>query len=427
MSLRRTAVAAVLVVFSAVSSLAQFVQYTPPGSLAVPQTPTKERLEAAMKEARWHWGPLGLAPWLALKDFRYVENAASAANGTTSDFTATVGMGLHGYLHGGGKTILAFQVQPEYVWWQDLAARRVWNGRYGAGFFGYFNRLTFEASAGASRQQQVASSELEQPVNLRDDRARLLVELRVVGRLSLVAAGSVDQWRYRERDSSGPTGAALVLLDRDEQRVGGGIRYHLSEHSSVGVGLTRLETDFRRPAGDRSSSGDAPVFQLALAGERMGADADVIFAALEPTPGSAFVAYDRPLGRLGLHYRPASRLTLRLYGSRNLVYSVDSRSPYYEDERLGLSVGSSLGWRSLVRVYTEQGSNRYVAVPGSFPGLTDDVETYGASLSFTLGRGAAVVLDGSRSSYTSALSGRGRSITQIQSSIQFTGRGAEWW
>lgn len=427
MTLRRIAVVTLSAALLAGTASAQFVQYTPPGSLAVPQTPTKERLELAMKEARWHWGPLGLAPWLAIKDFRYVDNVFGTTAAQKSDFTATVGVGLHGYAHGGGKMILAFHALPEYVWWQDLAERRVWNGRYGAGLFGYFNRLTLEASAGTSRQQQYASSEIEQPVNLRDDRGRLLVELRVFGKLSLVAAGSADRWRYRERDFSGPLGAALVLLDRDEQRLGGGLRYHLSERSSVGVGLTRLETDFRRPERDRSNSGDAPAFQLELAGARTGANADIIFAALDPTAGSEFVPYDRPLGRVGVYVRPAARLTFRLYGSRNLVYSLEDPSPYYEDERLGLSVDSTLGWRSLLRVYAEQGSNRFVAVPGGVDELTDDVETYGAALSFTLGRGAAVVIDASRSSYTSALPGRGRSITQVQSSIQFTGRGAEWW
>ena len=142
----------------------QFVQYTAPGSLRATQTPTREDFENALRDARWRWGTLRLTPWYELKDMGYNSNVFGSTTNQQSDFTVTAGAGLR-----------AFRLEseprhprpPEYAWWNELENRRRLNGRYGAGLFGYFDRLTVDAEGTYAEQQSYASSELEQPIKLK--------------------------------------------------------------------------------------------------------------------------------------------------------------------------------------------------------------------------------------------------------------------
>ncbi len=424
--MRRGAIAAV-VALSAAGAHAQFVQYTPPGSLAVEQAPTKERLDAAMEEARYRLGPLRVGPWFALKDVGYVNNVFGTTTGQQSDFTATVGVGAHAYLPAGRKLILGLYALPEYVWWRDLADRRGWNGRGGAGLFGYFNRVTLEVQAGASRQQQYPSSEIEVPVNVEDRRGEALLEVRVVGRLSLFGRGSVDRWRYNQRGVVGPLGQELLGLERDETRAGGGVRLHFSERFSVGLGVEQVTNDFTNPERDHSNSGSAPLLEVNFQGAHVRAAVSAVALDLKPEGASQFVAYTGTNGQFQLGWRPGGKVEFVVYGSRNLVYSVFTETPYYIDERTGFSVQAPLGWRSTASAFVEAGRDRYVATPGTGPAPTDDLRGYGATLSFKLGRSVSLVVGGWRTDYTTDLGLYDRSITQVQTTLQFAGGTTQWW
>jgi hypothetical protein len=375
-----------------------------------------------MEQARYRLGPLHVSPWFALKDVAYVNNVFGTAADQKADFTATIGAGLHAYLPVGGKVIVGTYLLPEYVWWRDLSTRRVWNGTYGVGVFGYFNRVTLEARAGDSRAQQYASTEFEQPVNVRDQRASASLEVRVLGRFALFGRGSDDRWRYREQDLGTSLGSELLFLDRDEKRVGGGVRYRPSKALAIGVGVERITTEFVRPGRNRSNSGGAPLVELSMEGGHLRVVVDAVKLDLEPEDASTFIPYAGTTGHVQLAWTPRSALELQVYGGRNLVYSISEVGPYYVDERKGVGVSTRIGWRGVARLFWETGRDDYAGVS-----RTDDLKSYGAVFDFKLGRWGSFVIDGARTDYASSDVAFDRSVTRVQTSIRLTGSSAQWW
>lgn len=423
----RRAIVAAIAVLAAASGRAQFVQYIEPGSLALEQTPTQERLESAMKEARFHLGPLRIGPWFAIKDLGYMNNVYGTTTDLKSDYTATFGAGAHAYLPVGPKLIVGAYALPEYVWWHNLASRRGWNGRGGAGLFGYFNRLTLEVQAGVSRQQQYPSSEVEVPVNVEDQHTEALLEVRVAGQLSLFGRGNLDRWRYNERGLIGSLGAELVAIERNETQAGGGVRFHFTDEISVGVGAERITTDFIHPEHDLSNSGTAPLLELDLQGAHLHATVSAIALDQRPKESSGFIKYSGTAGQFRLGWRPHGKLELAWYGARDLVYSVYAPVPYYIDERTGISAQTPLGWRSTIRAFVEAGRDTYVATPAFNGARTDDLKAYGAAFNLKLSELVTLVVGGSRTEYTTDLGAYNRSVTQVQTSLQFNSGAAAWW
>ena len=111
-----------LALLAASPAAAQFSQYTAPGSLLQRSTSKKEQMEKALENARWHWGPFRLSPWIAIRDAAYVSDAFSGSSGDVTgqaeedpDFTISLGAGLQGFVPFGSKTFFTFDVLPQYV------------------------------------------------------------------------------------------------------------------------------------------------------------------------------------------------------------------------------------------------------------------------------------------------------------------------
>ncbi len=402
---------------SARPAMAQFVQYTPPGALGTSQVSSQEDFEKAMKEARWQMGPLRLSPWYALRDFGYVDNVFGSSDNPKSDYTATVGAGLRGYL--GSKATLAFHALPEYVWWADLENRRRLGGRYGAGLFGYFDRLSLETEATSSNLQEYISSEVEQPVGIERRRGAAAIELEFVTHLAVFASGALEEWRYDDTDVGGPQGARLLLLDRTENVYRGGLRYGLTKSFTLGAGVEYSDVLFARTEYDRSNKGVAPLVELNYTRTRFMVDFSAAYRSLEPTGDSIFLPFEGATGRFSFGWRPGSRLSFQVYGSRNLVYSLYLGSTYYLDDRLGVGVAVPLGWRILARAYYERGKNDYVMLESSDNQRLDDLSSYGGSAEIELGEKVRFYLGLSRQSYESNLDLGNRSIFRFQFGITF--------
>jgi hypothetical protein len=423
----RTAALSVITLLAAGSARAQFTQYTAPGSLAEEQIPTQERIKAAVEEASYHLGPLRFGPWLALKDVAYVNNVYGTETDPKSDVTATLGVGVQAYLPAGNRVTLGMYALPEYVWWRDLSNKRGWNGTVGAGVFGYFNRMTVEVQAGGSRYQQYVSSEVDVPVNLEDTRATALVEVQVVGQLSLFCRAGVDQWRYNQRGLTPDLVVELTPLDRDEKHAGGGVRFHLSRTVSLGLGLEQYTTDFVHSVNGRSNSGPAPIAELRVQTGHLSVIVNAIALDLKPSGQSEFVQYSGTNGGFQIGFRPAGKVQMLTYGSRNLVYSATPGIPYYLDDRVGVALQSPLGWRANGRVFVESGHDRYVVGSGIGAGRTDDLKDYGAVVNIQIGRWATLVAGGDRTNYTSKVAGYDRSVTTIRTGLQIASGKAQWW
>jgi hypothetical protein len=380
-----------------------------------------------MEEARFRLGPLRLAPWFALQDVSWVNNVYGTAVNPKSDFTATVSLGLHGYIPAGPKFVFALYALPEYVWWNDLSYLRGWNGKYGVGIFGYFNRVTMEVQAGDWRTQQFYSSENPIPVNVEQKRGAATLEVEVLGRLSVFGNAWEDRWRYKGQTASALPGEILQLSDRDETLVGGGLRYRFSDSFALAIAYENLTTDFLVGVSNRSNSGEGKTLELDLRGHHFWTIARVTDLSLRAEGVSDFPPFDGTTGQVQIGWRPGGKLEWQAYGARNISYTLIALQSYYIDERWGLGLQSPLGWRTTGRIFWEQGRDEYPGLTGGSAGRTDHFDGYGLNLSVKLGSGSAVALEGSRTNYESIVSENNRSITRVQVTLSLAGAGAQWW
>jgi len=359
---------------------AQVRQYTPPGGAANQALGRQEALEKAVEEARWHAGSLRLDPAIWVSDLAWVDRPAEGASGSGSDLTARAGAGLRAYQPIGSKTTVAAYALPEYVWWQDRAEERRVNQRFGIGTFTYFNRLAIAITAQRDEDFDYATGEVLQRYTSRNENLAADIEVPILRRLTIFAHGenlSVTSLVDDEEDL--PLADFFAGLDRDDTAYRGGLRYYPSEKLRIGGGVGHSESDFAEDALDRSNSGD---FWYVEAGyERPKLLVDLLYQEnqLAAIDGSGFSDFDSSTGGARVEWRPRDSFGLRLYGARQLAYSllVDEASSYVE-ERVGAGVNLALGWRLRLDLYGETGTHSYQGADAG--GREDDVDVYGVDL-----------------------------------------------
>lgn len=406
--------------------LAQFDEYKPPGGLVEPPADRKGSLDQAADQARWHLGPVRLAPWWELRDIEYVDNAFGAPGAKQGDVTATVGAGLRAYFHTGPKVYWAVRALPEYVWWQKTTERRRLGGRYGIGAFAFFNRLTVEATGERTAEQAFLSPEVAALARAESTRGSLALALEVTDRISVF--GGFEKIGLRSSVSLSAGEAPFDQFDRDETLLRGGARYRLPRGFSIGLGVERAVVDFIVAPGrpDRSSEGTSPFLQLRQQNEDHFFDIEVASRSADPRPGSVFVPFDSTTAKLAAGWKIGHRLTTSAYGSRGIVYTLAAGYSYLEDDRVGASLGIEVSSRTTARAFVEVGRNDYrVAIPGT-PERRDDLLAYGASIGLKTGRSSSVGLRFSRLETNSDLPGLDRSVTTIGAGITFSGGEAGW-
>jgi hypothetical protein len=403
------------------SAGAQF-QYTAPGGPEEQPASRKEALELEVTRARYRLGPMRVAPWATLRDVAYVRPIISAGEPLPADFTATVGAGFRAYLRNGPKVTWTLGVLPEYVWWHKQTGRRLLSGRYQAGFHGFFNRLTLEATAGREQALQIVTPEVPILASSRTDKAEVLTELELTPALFAFVSGSALEQTNLEDDTRDPRLEILRLLDRRERVARGGLRWQPRQELSLGLGVEGSRADFSRSAVARSNSGTAPLALFSYRGHRLGFEGEVAFRSLEARRGSAFVPYHKPTGRAALMLGSGRTLAGTLYASRNLIYSLASNYAYLQDNRLGFSLQGSLGYRFHISGFVETGPDEYTAFVAGSPNRRDDVTSYGTTIDYNITQDLIVGLKGLRSSFVSNLPGTDRTYTSVGLTVNFGGR-----
>jgi hypothetical protein len=436
-SLTRTIMA--LALLAAYPAAAQFSQYTAPGSLLQRSTSKKEQMEKALENARWHWGPFRLSPWIAIRDAAYVSDAFSGSSGDGTgqagqidedpDFTITLGAGLQGFVPFGSKTFVTFDVLPQYVWWQEQEERRRLNGYYGAGLFAFFNRLNAEATVRRAEEQGVLTPEFEQRIHSRQDRIAGTVELEITPVLfAFASAEAFELGTLTEDFDDDPRLPPFHQLDRQERVLRGGLEYRSGDRLRLGVGVERSEAKFDpdESGRDRSNSGTSPIVEAAYTGPRIQLDGGLAFRSLEPEPGSEFVPFDEVTGRVRASWTPRWRLSYSLYGTRGLDYSLDESYSHFTEDRFGFAIGSRIGRASSVNLFAETGVHDYavsgIGAPGALP-REDDFTAYGTSIQLQLEDRVRLVLGVTRSELESDIPGIDRSLTVFQTSVEISAFG----
>ncbi|MCB1058019.1 MAG: hypothetical protein KDD11_21165 [Acidobacteria bacterium] len=402
---------------------AECQQYSAPGSLTETRLPRREAIAKGVAEARWQLGGLRLDPWLSLSNLSYVNDVFSGSGGpAVSDFTASVGAGLRAYLPVGQNTTLGAYALPEYVWWRDQKDRRQVIGRYGAGVFSYFNRLTVEITGSSNEQQRVASPEFNQLAVSKLDQVEGLVELRAVHSLWLTAALRDGSRSYDVKGLDEQRAPAFNRLDRDEQVARFGARVTLAGSWKVGAGIESSTTEFKDPTFARSNSGDYPYLTVDVDTGRHRLAVEAVAQQLDPEPGSEFVPFDELTGTFVYELEIGPRLTASVYASRLLSYSLLDDYAY----TYGKSTGVSLDWepsrRTRFSVSAEQGEERYTLAPSSTAAeRLDDVTGSSFQAQFRLHPKVALSLGFTRSKYDSNLDRFDRSFDQVTTSISLGG------
>jgi hypothetical protein len=385
-----------------------------------------------MEDARFRLGPVRIEPWLSFKDVAWIETGTGTAD-ADSDLTATAGAGVRGYLRT-GPLIWSGQALPEYVWWREDADRRTLNGRYGLTTYGFWNHMTLEAGASREEQQQIITPELLQPAPVRQDQARAAVEVLWTDAFSTLAEiHTSEQSSLVEEDTDGNpspgSGSVLQnlrLLDRQETTTRAGVRLRARRMLMVGVGAEHYEAEFASQARtgglDRSNSGVSPYLELRFNRPKLSIGAEVISRSLEAEKGADFAKYERTTGNASVRFNAGGTVETAIYTGRTFVYSLLPEYSYLDDERLGVSLGIDLGWRTRARLFAEGGKNSYtVLVPSALP-RTDDYTSYGGTFEIDLGRAGSLELRASRVRFDSTVPAFDRELTSLGAALTFAGR-----
>jgi hypothetical protein len=402
----------------------QFQQYTPGGTAASSPAPKWETFDTAIEEARWRLGPLYLDPWIGIRNASYVSDTFGQGS-DESDFTATAGLGLRGYLPFGERGVLSLYGLPEYTAWAESDERNRLNGRYGAGLFLFGSRVTSSLTGTLDEQQQFFTSQVEALTHQRRESVAAGLELRLVGSLHLFGTASESTFENLSRDV--PSGELFSSVDREERVVRAGIRLRPLDRVSVGFAVERSVVEFAAGVPERNNSGTSPVFEVQYEGPYFDATLDLAQRDLEPDEGSTFQPYDATTGHVRLTLLPERALQPSVYAARNLVYAVGGAFVAFDDEKAGLRLDLTLGGHGRFRVYAERGRNDYQAA-GLSLGRRDDVFAYGTELGLQLGRLVGLHLGADRRSYDSNLDTFDRDITTVSFGLdlRLTAAGVGW-
>ncbi|MCP4655169.1 MAG: hypothetical protein GY856_07090 [bacterium] len=333
------------------------------------EIPSQEKLNNQIEEARWRLGAIRLSPWLGLRDASFVVTT-DEQNEQDDDFTATVGAGLRAYLRTGPKVIWAAHALPEYSWWREAEDKRRLNGRYGAGVFAYFNRLGLEVSQRRNEQQGFFSSEIQELTTTGEDISRLALDLRIARRIWLFGAFTRTEFTHREER------LVFALLDREAETARIGIRYRTPRGWSLALGFEDSTNQFTADARNLSNSGTTETLEIGHDGDRFGSQLRLASQSLDPVEGSEFPPFEATTGSLETLWRMTPNLSLSVYGSRRLQYSVRETYSSYLSDRYGLRLGLEIR-KSSLGFFAETGKDEFEPLDPGSPGQLDEVTAFG--------------------------------------------------
>lgn len=408
---------------------AQFAQYTTPGGAAEDPRSRKEALNDALANARFRLGALRLDPWFGLRDLGYVDDGAPAAGSAGSDreaqLSATVGAGLRAYLPLGSHVVLAAHALPEYIWAEDPDLRRT-NGRFGIGVFGFWNRLTLEATATRRQDLVIATAELLRRTDLRIDDLGLAADLNLRGSLYLFANTEAATTENRVSEADDAELGALGALDRKERVSRVGLRLKGRRGWVLGAGVERSEVEFEKGALDLSHRGTSPVLEVRRRTQRSALSLDLVQRSLEPAGGARFTPFDGLTGTASLALRLDRRLQPSLYLRRGLLYALTGRASYAESDRLGAGLKLRLGHRASIQGFAETGRDDYLPAPGTAD-REDDFTAFGGSFELRLFRSTQLVVGVVREEYDSNLAANDRALTSIRAGVTVKAGSSGWY
>lgn len=370
----------------------------------------RTEIDQAMAESRFRLGPVYLLPVIAIRDATYDNNVFGTNENPTGDFRTTVQAGTGLILPVGKNVFLRAGAFPEYTWYEQLAERRVFGGKYGGSVRVFANRLTLEASGDYSKTDVLFSSEVQTRVIQEIYTFRLGAELRVLNRLFVYGEGDVKRHRYSEPGAP-ETVQGVSLTDRTERGFRGEVRYRWSEDVRLGAGYEQIQAEFVQP---QQRDNETKTLRGTVYYDRQKLFVNVSggYTQQRPIHGSTLPPFSGYIGYGSVTYTLLRPLDLQAFADRGVNYAVGS--PYYVQDRYGASVVIRTGWRVSMRGFGSLGTDSYstpVEVPGG--GLVDRVDNakvYGGSLEFSFTSRIQARFAATKSLYNSNVPGNDRSF-----------------
>lgn len=411
----------VLWVLCAGAARAQFDQYTAPGGPQDRPESREQRLKREIEEARYHLGPVRIAPVFGLRDVAYVRDVFDSGATTHPDVTTSVVGGARAYLRTGPKMTWIARFEPEYVWWRRRAEARRFNLSYGIEGVGLFNRVFVGVAAHRTEEQRILTPEVPELASGRSDEAEATIEVKLTGTFSAFVNARAGREKNLVDDFiSDPALRATARLDRTEEVVRSGLRWRPRDGWMIGLGAERSQTDFARRVDDSSNHGTAPVVELSIDRDQIFILVDAAARSLTARQGSRFVDFNGVTGNAGVSYRPRRSFETWVYGSRNLVYSLSPDYPYLDDQRVGVALGLGGGGLFSTRFFVETGREQYARFAPA-ANRTDDLRAYGGSFRFFATQRLTFLAQVTRTRFFSNLPGNDRSYTAGGISVTWGG------
>lgn len=403
-------------------------QYTRPGELGEFRLTTKERILRASQTARWQLGPFELEPRLAISELGYVSNIYFSSEGEAlSDLRAKGSAGLRGFFNLGPKVTVSPFADLTYAWWDEQTELRSWSESLGLQILGDFNRLQLQLQAGSVEAQRELSSEVQVPIDRREDRLEVDFDVDFRGPFRLF--GKLGDLRVRYRGTAAEErvpGLDLGSLEADGKLLRGGVAYELGSGLQIGLGIERAETDYLRDPGRRSNSGSGPLLTVGYDGARLRLELVAAHRDIEFDGRESGRDRSQTIGRSQLRFQLGSTLTATLYGDIDLSAAALDQQAIFETRRTGISLQRDPGERARIGVFFEIGEDEFASVAGDRVSRLDEFRSYGVDLHFQLTRQLNVELGYLDTRRTSSLPGFDREYRAFTSNVSLGGDLLSW-
>lgn len=345
----------------------------------------RERLDQAMRGARWNFGALALDPVLSIGNLAYRDNVFGEADSGTEDITATARAGLTGFLAVREDVTLTFHARPSYTWWEDLEDRRRINHDLGVGLFGTWNRLALGLEARRFETLGLVTEQTSQEINSRSDSARLGIELDLYRSLRLLLNANVGETEHLLDDEERDRLGLFRQLDRTTTTLSAGLGFDLGRLWTVELLVLEQETESADTAiTDLSSEGTGYRSRWRLAGNLLSADLTVTHWETEPQGSSLAPEFEGwtwdGIVRLGT---PDGRNLFDLYTRSSLQLALGAQFADFESRRYGLAYHRPLTENLSSSLFVETGELTFRRlVDGEDSGTGSDRHSYGARAHF---------------------------------------------
>lgn len=395
---------------------------------SVTPLPERESLENEAREARIRLGPLRLHPTLSIGNFGYTNNFLGEEDEEREgDVTATVTGGVRAIVPVGTRLFLKGSVLPAYYWYSKNADRRQLGGTYDASALFYLSRFTLQVQGASEAQTVDLSSEVEQPVEQKVLSGLFRGEYELGSRTALVGAVKLSRRRYGGPGLEEYTLTKPRLLDGTDTIWNVGVRRKLGSRLSVGLSYERGDLTFVNEGMLRDATSTGVLASAFLDRSRLDVNVYAGYRKLERKDGPASMLYDGPSGGAQVTYAATRLISLGAFARSSLVSSLFVQNAFYDERRIGATVGISPRVASFFVSY-EVGSNRYLTVISAIGAdpikRNDDVKTLRGRVTTRLGRLLNLGVDVSQSRYDSNYPGLDRSIFRVGTTIGFGSTGS---